>query len=120
MSRHHKTLGTVQAGEGVTLTLQHLKVESGPFLRSIFGIDNPGMITVTATGFYAFDEEGVDPQPFETVFMGTTILSPGPILMKLGGVDQQIDDPERFGTRFGREWVRRFYLDRSIETPELG
>lgn len=114
MTVHQKTLGTVEAGEGVTLTLQSIKVTSGPYVQSIFGIKNPGMLTVTAVGFYAFEAEGVDPQPFETRFLGSPKLDPGPILMIFGKQEQPVDNPERFGTRFGREWVRKFYLDRTV------
>lgn len=115
MSGHQKTLGTVEAGEGVTLTLQSIKVTSGPYVKGIFGIKNPGMLTVTATGFYSFEEEeGVGPQPFETRFLGSSKLDPGPVLMIFGKREESVDTPERFGKRFGREWVRRFYLDRTV------
>jgi hypothetical protein len=41
-------------------------------------------------------------------FSGQRTGQPGPVTMLVGNIQSRVDQPERFGTTFDKDWVRSF------------
>ena len=48
-------------------------------------------------------------EPKQAVFVGTTYGEPGPVVMKVGGMEVFVREPDRFGQAFNKDWVIAFY-----------
>lgn len=94
------------------VVLQHVWVHpdvprASPALR-------PGLLMISAEGVIVSNETRV--RRFIASFVGSTLETPGDVslVMDWGGMDRvarMVEDPERFGDRFGPEWVLQFFKD---------